>query len=171
MSATLPPLPIQSTLSDDHLQGIGLVIAQWASMETLLVHAVCDLMAGAPSDYSGRDISSLAILKNTDARILLGLAKTLYCELFPKEADEFSRLVDKIDKLRSKRNVVAHALWKTGKRNDSIQTKHVRTVGKIKVEVHAYTARELILTAHRIQSRGEQFAALLQSHGLLTGPP
>lgn len=143
MATTLPPLPIQNNVSDDHLVGIGLVIAQWASIENLLVQSVCDLMAGQPSDFSGRDVTSFAVLRGMDARILLGLAKSLTGQLFHKDTDEFNKLADKLDKLGQKRNVVAHGSWTPGKRPGSIQTTHAKTVGRIRTERHEYTAREL----------------------------
>lgn len=149
-------LPIQKTLSDEHLQAIGLVIAQWASVEKLLVHVLCDLMAGRASDFTTTDISGLILVSGMDSRTMLGLTKSFVAIQFPERADEFDRLADKLDKEGKRRNIVAHGWWLSGDRPNSIKTSVWKTIGRAKTEPHDYTVDELRNMAKRIYKLGRR---------------
>lgn len=159
-------LPLQDCVTDEHARGIGLVIAQWASAERLLTHAICDLMANRTVSYTD-DAADLIVMSGREARVLIGLVKSLVRFRFPDDADAFDKIADKLGKEGKTRNIIAHGLWSEGKRPNSIVTYHPITLNNPRVERHEFTPQEFERMAHRILEKGKKIISFLRERGLL----
>lgn len=157
-----PPdkLPIQEALQDDHLRAIGMVIAQWAQVDSLLLAAVCEI-AGFPRD------TGFIVINRQDARTKIGLLRTLVTEYHPDYVDQFSDLADRLNKAYGKRNDYAHLRWEKGQKKGTISPVGAKTVGKLSIAKGEITANDIEQFARDLWMLGNELLAFLNLRGLL----
>jgi hypothetical protein len=101
-------LPIQDTISDDHLQAIGLAIAQWASLEAMMAQCLCDLISDKSQSHH-ENVAPFMVVSGMAAQTKIGLLQTLVRLRREENADEFDKLAQRIRKAQDKRDILAHS--------------------------------------------------------------
>ena len=153
-------LPIQETLSEHHLRGIGLVIAQWAQFDSLLLAGICEI------GHVDRE-TGLIIISGMDPRTKVGLLQTLVRWRYEDEADQFDKLAKRINKLYAQRNDYAHLRWEKGEKPGTIKPIGLKTVGTFKTAKGEVTATDIENLAYRVWMIGNELLAFLRLRGLL----
>jgi len=165
-------LPIENFITDEHFRGIGLVIAQWGWTERVISDSLWEVATGFSfSSITPAQSLSIALITGMDVRVKMGLIKAVFRARFPKNADEFDKLIGKLNKLYDRRNTIAHGNWRTGKRPNSIATSWFKASGELGSSERGYTARELRLLAYLILERTTRLISFLQTHGFWRGMP
>ena len=163
-------LPIQETLADDHLMAIGLVITQWASLERLMIHAICDLIANKPLSprRTLEDAGGLMAVSGIGARVMIGLLETLTVLRFGEnDAKTLKKLLERIQKCKDVRDILAHAIWETGTRPGFVKPKGMKTVGIIRILEGETNTAGIAGWAFRTYERGRDLRQFFHDRGLL----
>ena len=106
-----------------------------------------------------------------DSRTTAGLLRGLVQFAFPAEADEFSKLIDRLTDEGKRRNVIAHSVWRKGDRPGSVRTFAIRAVGEIRYEAHDFTAAEMERLAERIREVRRDLIRFMSRLGYLRASP
>ena len=154
-------------VTNEHCRAIGEIIIQWGVIETLLRNMIADLCSGE-SRYDASDTALEIVLNGMEVRLILGLSKSLVKYRYPKDIEEFERLVKRLEKLYGKRNLIAHGLWTKGDKPNSIRTLRVLTVGAVRMQPREYTIEESDGVATRIWECGRDLTTFLRNKGLLS---
>lgn len=164
-------LPLQETLTDEHLKAIALVIAQWNYMEGIIKHALYEVATGISiSTMTDTDGIALGLVTGMDVKTQIGILKAVFRARHKEGSDEFDKMLDKIDNDRKVRNTVAHTRWRKGNRPNSIITYTFKSTGELTVDPHDYTPEELTEAAHRIFNRAGALWKFLLERGHLKRP-
>lgn len=161
-------LPSELAATEDHIYAVGLVIVEWAIMETAITRCISKLVAYDGSDAPEPQTSIALILANgMEARTSIAVLRTLVRYHFEQDADEFDRLAEKIDKARGKRNWFAHsAYWGSGSKPDKIKITTAKTTNKIKITERELRAKDILSIGVEIHYLFESLILFLESRGL-----
>jgi hypothetical protein len=135
----------------EQLQAIGTVITEWAMAENTLRVCFFNVFGGVGAQKLESQPMAALAGAGMDYRIAVGLLRGVIRGLYPDQADEFDKRAEKLEKEGKRRHVIAHALWRQGRRPGSIQTTTLRSVGRIELERHEFTAEEMARLANRIR--------------------
>lgn len=131
-------------LSEEHYAAIGQVVVKAAVTQHLMAMAAFSLAANEASPWH-EDIAYGVLITGMGAQTLVGMLKTLGRIRHEEDADEFDKLLDKINKAFSRRDTFAHAAWARGKRPNSAQPLLAKTVGRLrKTQEVDYTPKEIL---------------------------
>lgn len=159
-------LPIQNTLKDDHLLAIGLVIAQWASLEALMTRAICDLIAGKSQSHD-ENVAPLMAVTGMGAQTKIGLLQTLVRLRFEPDADKFDKFAKKLRKAQGKRDIIAHSTWSTGSNPGFVKPTGAKTIGTVRMLTGDTNAKGIESWAWEFYEHGRQLVEFMQTRGLL----
>lgn len=149
-------------VTEAHVLAIGRVVVRWGMTERVIMDSLWEVATGQSFENMPEEASiSLALVTGMEARVALGILKAAFRARHANAADEFDKIVDKIDKLRDTRNLVAHARWLKGKRAGTISTAVFKSSGRLRAVEHAFTAPELEALAERITAATGQLMAFL----------
>lgn len=165
MATTKRRMPRQHTLRREHLQAIGLLITEWAHAEFLFSDILARLIAEPESKNTISSRATIAIL-GMDARVKLGLMKTIARMRFPEHADGFDKLIDEILSIKKERDLIAHAVWEKGKSPGCIEPVGYRTVGKLKRLSGQRNASQIIDVAWKLREAIQYLGAFLTMNGV-----
>jgi hypothetical protein len=150
-------LPIQEVLTEEHFCAIGLVIAEWARAERsifLTLSQIGGMQIGADTETPTGLVILLA--SGMDPRTSMGILQGIVRRSDEAGAEEFDKLKSRFEKVYKRRNIVAHGVWRTGKRPKAIGTTSLKSVGDVRFDDSEYTPLEMIALAHRIHAfRGD----------------
>jgi hypothetical protein len=105
------------------------------------------------------------------AKTALGILKAVFRARHKNDADEFDKMIERLNDLRRVRDIVGHGRWiKDEERPRSICAASFRSSGKLGVEKHRFTPEELLGTAERINARVHEMAIFLQARGYWKPP-
>jgi len=96
-------------LSDDHHFAITQVAARSAQLDHMIELTAGELLIQTPH-------TAAVIVRNLTHDRLINVIEALLLDFFPKEADEHTRLIAQITRVRKERNNLMHWLW--GKSDD-----------------------------------------------------
>ncbi len=163
-------LPIQKTLGDDHLRAIGIVIAEWASLEALMTQAICDLIEGKSRSYE-TNVAPIMAITGMHAQTKIGLLQTLVRLRFESDADEFDKFAKKLRKAQGKRDIIAHSTWSRGAKPGFIEPKGAKTIGSVKILKGETNAGGIESWAWEFYEHGRELVGFMQTRDLLQQVP
>lgn len=136
-------IPLEEYVSDRHLVGIGLIVAEWAQVEQLLKVALCNLIANDQAGYTQTPV--LYVVTGMEARTTIGLLRTLARIRIPSKEQQtrLDKILDGIERLKQWRDTVAHATWLEGETPKTIKPYGIKTVGRVKRLGGQITAQNL----------------------------
>jgi len=160
-------IPLQDCLSDEHLAGIGLIVAEWAHVEQLLKMALCNLMDDSPAGSTRTRL--FWVVTGMDVRATIGLIKTLTRIKISSEEQltRLDKILDGIERLKQWRDIVAHATWHKGDRAGTTKPFGIKAMGKVKSLKGEVSARALRAMAYVIYRYGTHLVGFFQDHGLM----
>ena len=94
--------------------------------------------------------ASISSMVGMDAHVTMGILRAVFHARHPDLSDNLDKIVDKLNKLLKVRHIVAHGFWIKGKRGKRIDAMIFKSSGRMRVEHHMFTAKELNNTADRI---------------------
>jgi hypothetical protein len=158
-----------SVLTEAHLIGIGRIVVEWSATELTLSHLLWEIAAGKRFSGILSNVSewqaSISSMVGMDARVTMGILRAVFHARHPDLSDNFDKIVDKLNKLLKVRHIVAHGFWIKGKRRGSFDAMIFKSSGRMRVEHHMFTAKELNNTADRIINATHSLIIFLESHG------
>jgi hypothetical protein len=152
-------------VTKEHMEAIGRVIVRWAMTERVISDSLWEISTGHSFESLPDTSISLALVTGMESRTALGILKAVFRARHPADADDFDKLVDRIDALRETRNHVAHGRWLKGKRPGCIESAHFRSSGSLKVVIHGFTSKELESLAERITGTTAEMMRFLAARG------
>jgi len=163
-------LPIQDTLSDDHLEAIGLAIAQWASLEALMAQSLCDLISGKSQSHH-ENVAPFMTVSGMGAQTKIGLLQTLVRLRCEADANQFDKLAKRMRKAQDRRDILAHSTWKKSPVRGFTEPSGVKTVGSVKILSGKTNAGGIRQSARHFYDLGCELIAFMQAHGYLRQLP
>tara|TARA_R110002072_G_scaffold298369_1_gene472246 strand:- start:765 stop:1295 length:531 start_codon:yes stop_codon:yes gene_type:complete len=158
-------------LSNDHLLALGVVIANWATIEHVMGIATVALIMNepAPEPITDNYMVTLFAVHGTDAKTSLDRLRALTLLRLPSDKDEFDAIADKIASAASERNMMAHAIWAADKNPQKVSHHAARTIGKFKRLGRRpnYSADDFIEFAAELEALKIEFATFFEKRGLL----
>jgi hypothetical protein len=160
------PLPIQGDLSDEHLAGIGLVIAQWAHVESLLAQGIVEILR-APYGLEPKDDVYLMAVLGMTGRTLIDSLRSTFKMRFSESHDELDKILDRFKRILDTRNLLAHTMWKRIESTDQIESLNIKTIPKLKVIRRKFTAYTLHSEAYTMFLVSTEFIRFMNDRDLL----
>lgn len=163
--ATLPPASKwtarRPALTRHHIHAIGLLIYRWAAFEVQLADSLARfIMAGTKESHKAETAAFAAVI-GMEARVKLGLLKSIVRLHYPAEGDAFDRWADRALALKKHRDTVAHSNWERAKRPGYIRQLAVTTVGRIRRLAAEYSAADITARANEIDALLEDLGGFL----------
>lgn len=147
---------------------IGEFIASWSGTTGLLTMLLSDLAAGkslGPTD----DVTGSMALVGMDIRVQLGLLKTLgVARLGKKNEKAITAIVEKLEKSKKQRDVVAHAVWSIDAKGRTV-AHTLKTVGTLKYQKRQISKRLLNQEIQSLVHTTNELVGLFQKQGFLSG--
>src|SRR5690242_13237356 len=103
--------PYTPIIDGDLALAIGNLVTEWSGAQFMLVRALADLMVGR-SLKDDDDMNHAAVIFGMEARVLIGLVKTLVgIRLDPRIAEKVRDLLDDMEGAKDLRDFVCHCSW------------------------------------------------------------
>lgn len=132
-------LPLQEDLTDQHLAGIGLMIAQWAHVENLLAQGIVEMLR-RPHGLEPKDDAYLLPFIGMTGRTLIGLFRSIFKARSHSAHEEIDKLLDRLDVFLDLRNAFAHSATKRVDGTNKIEFLEIKTMNKLKITRRRFTA-------------------------------
>lgn len=158
--------PYTPIIDGDLALAIGNLVTEWAGAQFMLVRALADLMVGR-SLKDDDDMNHAAVIFGMEARVLIGLVKTLVgIRLDPRIAEKVRDLLDGMEGAKDLRDFVCHCLWTHNKRGKWVAVQ-LKTVGKIKRVERAITVTEIIEKIALLHESAHSLLGYLHASGYM----
>lgn len=152
-------------VTQNHLAAFGLIVHEFARFERLVEMAIAHTL-GSDVTHTAIVLAGLGYLAKCDA-----LCALVRVAMQDADATEISAQVDRFNEYSSLRNLVAHHVWKAGKREESIKPLKVASRGgKVKFTglddaERDYTVDDLFEITCILQRRYEESLSTLVQIG------
>lgn len=130
-----------SGLRRDHHTAIGELIASWAKFEIVLAKGLAHFITAGGKSKEDMDAAFIATT-GMEARVKIGLMRSIFRYRFPEEADKFDSWADRVLKVKKVRDLAAHAMWVPAQRRGYVRAYGMTSVGKIKLLQVEYAATD-----------------------------
>ena len=150
----------KSSLRKDYLQAIGLLVTEWASFEMILSSSLAHFIT-ADSPSQSDSAAAWVVTHGMEARVKLGLLKSIVRLRWPDKADGFDRWADEVLSVKKLRDLAAHSLWVKGTAKNHIRAVGMTTVGRLQFTEGEYRIRDFEDRVGQLRELSHDLAALL----------
>jgi hypothetical protein len=104
-------------------------------------------------------------------RSILGLMLAIVQLRFPSDIKAFKKLIDDLQNSADKRDIFAHSAWSKGKKEGSIASVQLKSVGGLKQIPREYKTDEIRQVAIEMHERIHALSDFLKVRGAWHNPP
>ena len=159
---TTPKLPTLLAIE------IAELIVSWSGATGLLTMLMIQLMMGPEFTDTDSDFTPIFPIIGMDPRTQIALLKSMLRKRVPDDdIPALDAILDRMEKIKKMRDVVAHCLWEPGKRDHEMYGIILKTTHRARMSRHHFSPARIHSFADALENLAAELVTTLQRHGYL----